>query len=536
MGEEVYLEPKIEQLLHYLVSRSGQVISRAELLDSVWSDVTVGDEVITNAIAKLRRLLGDNSKNPELIETIPKRGYRIVASASDTPTGRADQARPPRHWRTTSFAISGAIILLIWFLAPRLFTEPNQQLVTQSPEIPSLAVLPFANLNDDAGQDYIVDGVTVDLIASLSRLSGLRVTARSASFAYKGAAFDPISAGQELGVRYLVQGSIRLIGAELRVDTQLIDVDSGQQIWNRQYTTDASEIIAIRDKITLGIAGVLSINYPGTKLDQSAPQQPNRVAAYQDFVSGQEAFRRGTPEDFVRAIAHFENAISEDPDFAGAHAALAAVFWESYRRLWTRRLGNISYSQVRQLAETHLEKSLTEPSSRAFKTSTEMLLANRRFDEATIEAERAIAVEPNGPLGYVALAQVRYLTGSPAEAEDLLGKAMRLDDQDQFPYLLDLGMAQLGSGANGDAVLTLERATQRNPDNRLAWNALLSAYGSDGQVEKAASALTVLNELQKHDKLISFSVATARERWRFKNIPDEENYLDGLRKAGVPEW
>ncbi|TNF97554.1 MAG: tetratricopeptide repeat protein, partial [Gammaproteobacteria bacterium] len=184
----------------------------------------------------------------------------------------------------------------------------------------------------------------------------------------------------------------------------------------------------------------------------------------------------------------------------------------------------------------NLEKSMVAPTPLAHKIASAMLTMNRRYDEAITEAERAIAIDPNDPLGYIALAEVFIFIGSPEKAEALIRKAMRLDPQEHGPYLLALGKAQLVKGAAADSILLLQRAAQRSPDNRLAWMALISAYGSLGRSEEAKAALMTLNNLQRRDKLVSFTVSRAREHWPFKEAGDRDRFLDGLRKAGVPEW
>ena len=233
---------------------------------------------------------------------------------------------------------------------------------------------------------------------------------------------------------------------------------------------------------------------------------------------------------------HFEKAVEEDPAYGRALAALSSIYWESYHKRWYRRLGVSPLSLAWQRANEYLEKSMVAPTPLAHKIASAMLVTNRRYDEAISEAERAIAIDSNDPLGYVALAEALIFTGSAEQAESLIQKAIRLDPQDPATYLAVLGKSQLIQGKFGDASLSLKRATQRNPDNRLAWMALISAYGLLGKTEEAGSAIRMLNNLQRRDKLVSFTVANAREHWPFKSKADQEQFLEGLRKAGVPKW
>lgn len=537
--KKVHLEPKAAELLSYLALRSGEVVSRAELLDAVWPDVTVGDEVITNAIAKLRRALGDDPKSPELIETIPKRGYRIAASVSETPAATVSIPLSPWLWIVALVVVLvtvGAVMLPMRPWAPKSDTASIEREAFPLPERPSIAVLPFNNLSGDSEQEYFVDGMTEDLITDLSRVSGLFVIARNSSFAYKGRSVDVKMVGRELGVHFIVEGSARKVGAKVRINVQLIDAGTGGHLWAERYDGDVADLFTFQDKITAMIVAALSVKLTGIEKDHAAFQETREPGAYEAFLKGWAAYRRETPEDFARAIAHFEAAVEKDPAYGRAFAALAAIYWESYRKRWYRRLGISPSSLAWQRANEYLEKSMVAPTPLAHKIASAMLTMNRRFGEAITEAERAISIDPNDPLGYVALADVLVFTGSSAEAERLVRKAMRLDPQDPAPYLLALGKAQLGMGAVSDAILSLERATHRSPDNRLAWMALISAYGSLGQVEKAKAALETLGNLQRRDKLVSITVAKAREHWPFETAGDGEKFLDGLRKAGVPEW
>lgn len=537
--ENVHLEPKATELLNYLASRSGEVVSRDEMLETVWPNVIVGDEVITNTVAKLRRALQDDPKSPKLIETIPKRGYRIVASVSEAQASGINILVSPSLWTVIVLAVlatSGAAMLSMWPWTSKVDTASIERMAFPLPDRPSIAVLPFENLSNDSGQEYFADGMTEDLITDLSRVSGLFVIARNSSFAYKGRPVDIKIVGRELGVHFVIEGSVRKVGSKLRINVQLIDTRTGGHLWAQRYDSDIDDVFTLQDQIMSKIVAALSVKLTGIEKDYAAFQETHNPTAYQAFLRGWAAYRRETPEDFSRAITHFEKAVEEDPAYGRAHAALAAIYWESYRKRWYRRLGISPISLAWQQANEYLEKSMVAPTPLAHKIASAMLTMNRRYDEAITEAERAIAIDPNDPLGYVALAEALIFIGSSEKAEGFVRKAMRLDPQNPAPYLLVLGKAQLVNGAVADAILSLEQATQRSPDNRLAWMALISAYGSLGQAEKAKTALTILGDLQQRDKLVSFTVANAREHWPFKTDNNRDRFLDGLRKAGVPEW
>lgn len=540
--ESVRLEPKAIELLTHLTSRPGEVVTRSELLSAVWPGVVVGDEVITNAIAKLRRALHDDPRSARLIETIPKRGYRLLATVEVA----ADTIGPePATTGRRGRVLALATILLAAVAAGVVMTQRSAEMETKPPvheaafplpDRPSITVLPFANMSDDATQDYFVDGLTEDLITDLSRISGLFVIARNSSFTYKGQQVDAQRIGRELGVRYVLTGSARKLGEKLRINVNLIDTGSGQHLWAERFDGIVEDIFAFQERITSKISDALSVQLTGSEQDYTTFQETHDPAAYEAFLKGWAAYRKETPQGFEAAIGHFRHASDLDPAYGRALAALAAVYWETYQKRWYRRLGISPVYKVWQLANEYLDRSMVEPSPLAHKIASEMLTTNRRFDEAVAEAKRAIAIDPNDPLGHVALAEVLSLSGSPEKADALIRKAMRMDPQVPQAYLFPLGKAQFGMGQVAEAADSLEQAFHHSPDNRLALMMLISAYGALGETDKATAAIETLKQLQQKDKLVSFTVANAREHWPFQREADRERLLDGLRKAGVPEW
>lgn len=535
--KKVHLEPKACELLTYLALRAGQVVSRVELLEKIWPGVIVGDEVVTNTIAKLRRCLKDEPKSPRLIETLPKKGYRIIAPVTECPKGEGSSTKMFPAWIKLVLVLIAAVVLVI-ILSVLITPEPDttDNVSYLLPGKPSIVVLPFVNLSNDSDQEYFVDGMTEDLITDLSRISGLFVIARNTSFSYKGVTINPMKLRRVLGVQYLVEGSVRKVKSKLRINIQLIDTETGRHVWTDRYDGNLDEVFTIQDKISANIVKALSVNLTDIETVYAEFQETHYPVAYEEYLKGWAAYRQGTPKSYSLAIPHFEKAIREDPSYGRALAALATVYWESYQKLWYRRIGVSPNSRIWQLANEYLDKSMVAPTPLAHKIASAMLTENRRYDEATAEAKRAIALDPNDPLGYMALADVLIFTGHAVQAEELIRRSIRLDPQGTSSYLLVLGKAQLASGKVDDALRSLEQATQLFPDNRLAWMALISAYGSTNQKEKASGAISTLNDLQQRDKLVSFTISSAREHWPFKEERDRQRFLDSLRKAGVPEW
>ncbi len=488
------------------------------------------------AVAKLRRSLRDDPKAARLIETVPKRGYRLVATVSGIP--EADDSKG--KFRPVAFAILLIAVVSALLFGVTWIQNPGTVLTRQAPlllpEKPSIAVLPFINLSGDRGQEYFVDGLTEDLITDLSQVSGLFVIARNSSFAYKGKQVSPGDLRQELGVGFFVEGSVRKLESSLRVNIKLIDTSTGGHLWAKRYDTDIDKVFDIQDQITDSIVTALSVKVTEIEKAYTDFKETYDRKSYDSFLKGWSEYQRKTPESFAKAIKHFENAVREDPAYGRALAALSAIYWEAYQKLWYRRLAISPRSLAWQRANEYLRRSMVAPTPLAHKVASSMLMTNRRFDEALAEAKRAIAIDANDPTGFIAMADILIFAGKPEKAEPLIQKAMRIDPKAKYAYLFTLGKVQLVKGQLQEAIATLEAVTQQQPDDRLVWMALISAYGLSGKAKQAEVALKALNQLQRKDKIVSFTIANAREHWPFKEKSDRARFLSGLRMAGVPEW
>jgi TolB-like protein/Flp pilus assembly protein TadD len=404
------------------------------------------------------------------------------------------------------------------------------------PERPSVSVLPFVNLGDDPSQEYFADGLTEDLITDLSRVASLFVIARNSSFDYKNRSVDVRQVGRELGVRYLVEGNVRKVGDQLRINVKLVDVSSGEQLWGERFDGHLGDLFDFQEAVTDGITETLAVSRTRLEKDYAAFRETHAIDAYEHYLKGSAAFLSGTPESLLMAIGHLERALEADPGYGRALATMAAVYWEIYRNRWHRRLGISPNTMVWQRADDFLARSMIAPTALAHKVASEMLTFNRRYEQALSEAELAIALDPNAPQGYIAMAEVKTFMGLPDEALSLLHKAMRLDPRGHPAYLFAQGKAQLAMGSAAEAAAAFEAAVAANHDNRLARMGLLSAYGILGESERAAEALAGLEALQARDQMLPFSVTWAHEFWPFQHDADREMFLDGLRSAGVKEW
>ena len=294
------------------------------------------------------------------------------------------------------------------------------------PDKPSIAVLPFNNMSDDASQEYFADGMTEDLITDLSKISGLFVIARNSSFSYKGQQVKVRQVAEELGVRYVLEGSIRRAGDEVRINAQLIDTTTGGHLWAERYDGTLEDIFDLQDKVTAQIVAALKVSLTGEEVVEQARHQTENAAAHDAYLQGWALYKLGSLEDFKRALPFLKSAVELDPDYAQAHAALAALYLDILDRGWAFDF-DMPSSRAEEFANKHLEEALKRPTPLAYAVSARIMLSYGLADLALAEAEQAIALDGNDAAALAGLADALIKTDRPAEALDSIERALRLD-------------------------------------------------------------------------------------------------------------
>jgi TolB-like protein/rhodanese-related sulfurtransferase len=389
-------------------------------------------------------------------------------------------------------------------------------------------------MSDDTKQEYFADGMTEDLITDISKVSGLFVIARNSVFTYKDKAVKVRQVAEELGVRYVMEGSVQRAGNQVRINAQLIDATTGGHVWAERYDGLLDDVFSMRDRITISIVKALSV----TLIDRDPGgnrTDTNSLEAYDAFLRGWAHYQLETPDDFVKAISYLENAIQLDPDYGRAHAVLAATYRNIYRDGWAEGTG-ISYDDAFKKLNEHLEEAMKNPTPLAHRIAARQHEFNKRWDEALAEAQRAIVLDPNDPNGYAAMSAILVNLGRADEGLDSIKKAIRLDPQTD--YFWKLGYAQFHLERYDEAAASLLRATKRNPEHQWNYFLLAAAYGHLGLEQKAISAVTTFNDMNmKLDPLYKdrpYTLADLRS-WPINKEADLERLREGLRKAGVPE-
>ena len=475
----------------------------------------------------------------------PVRIYRVESRCGESiplPEKSRTQLVPPRKQRLLLALIVIALVVTgaatYWFNSwlPQVEPASVDRMAFQLPDKPSIAVLPFISMSDDTQQSYFADGITEDLITDISKVSGLFVIARNSVFTYKGRAVSVRQVAEELGVRYVMEGSVRRAGNQVRVNAQLIDATTGGHVWADRYDGSLNDVFAIQDQITQNIANALAVALTDEEQTKLVKIETNSPEAYDVFLRGWEHYRRDTPGDYAKARSYFEQAIQLDPEYARAQSALAAVYWNSAWRYWVEGSG-LSTPQIMDRARIHLHKAMRSPSALTHQIASERAAYfSPNPDRALAEAEIAIALDANDPAGHYAMANALLKARRPDQAIESMRRAMRLDPQYPSSYLTRLGRAEFELGQYQKAAVTLERATGLNAQDDRAFVYLAATYGHLGRLEEANSAVEKVNILRKARRWGEITLEDIRN-WNW--IGDRQRLREGLTKAGVAtgyEW
>jgi TolB-like protein/class 3 adenylate cyclase/Tfp pilus assembly protein PilF len=494
---------------------------------------------------------------PQEVKNIadPVRAYRVQLIAGDNP-----ETPTPQRQRRRPIVITGIVVVTAALVAGGLYAwtertqpaqpneaaqpnnatavaaDPSDKPLLALPDKPSIAVLAFDNLSGDSEQEYFADGMAEDIITDLSKLSALFVIARNSSFQYKGQAVDVKQVGRELGVRYVLEGSVRRAKNQVRINVQLIDATTGGHLWAERYDGSLEDIFALQDEVTGRIIEALSLTLVADETTRLADHGTTNIAAHDAFLKGQELSRGTELEDLASAIGHFKRALELDPDYSRASGTLAQILYFVWRNDAGigGRTGVKSADQAIRAAKQYARKALEKPTPAAHIAQALLLQPARRYDEAIDHAQKAIALDPNDAAGYLGLGNFLVLAGEPERAIAHFENARRLDPHNVEKIDQGLGLAYFGMDRFDDAARFLERARDAAPGNNLNWMYLAATYGHLGRVDDAAAAVERMNALRRAQGLNVFRTFTLFV-WYFNEKSDENRLKEGLIKAGVPQ-
>ena len=390
---------------------------------------------------------------------------------------------------------------------------------------PSIAVLPFENMSADPEQEYFSDGITEDIITELSKVSGLFVIARHSAFTYKGKSVTVKQVGRELGVLYVLEGSVRKAGKRVRITAQLIDATSEHHLWAERYDRDLADIFAVQDEIVREIVPALADRLSFEGRSRTGLSATDSVEAYDLFLRGREHFIRQTREANERAKPLLERAIELSPRFAPAYAMLSAPLIREYVNGWVAEPLK-SLSRANELAQRAV--LLDERLPDAHWLLGLSLMWMKELDRAAREVERAIELKPSFADAYAALGQINTYAGRPDVAVDQLFTAMRLDPHYRDVFLYFLGQAYFFGGRYDEAIDALKRRLVRRPDTDITHVLLAASYG---QLGRAGDAQAHWSEVFRINP--SYSLQRRRDVLPFKNAGDFEKIIQALQSAGI---
>ena len=488
-GEHVSVGRRGVLLLAALLRRRGEIVTKAELMDAAWPGKAVEESNLSVQIAMLRKAIGLAADGEEWISTIPRIGYRI-ASACPATDESVDEVLPK----------------------------------------PSLAVLPFANLSNDPEQEFFADGLADEIIATLSKIPGLIVIARSSSFAYKGRPMDVRRIAGELGVRYIAEGSIRKSGNRVRVVAQLSDGVTGRHLWAERYDRELDDMFAVQDGVARRIVTEVSAALSPVEIDLwpgIASGGSTNMEAYQCFLRGR-AMQRGATQNlavFERTSELFQRAITLDPAYPPPYAALGMALAHAYFNRWTDEPER-SLAEAETLTNQAIKRDPADP----FAHGVAALIAMYRkdFGRWALEVDEALSLNPNFAPALSLRATLNIYSGSPRAAIHDLERAMRLDPHFTQGYLHHLGVAHIVAGDYETAATILRERILLVPETDMSRVYLSSALGSLGYLDEARQVWSELMAINP-----SYSYADRTADMPFKNPEDLARIAKGLDRAGL---
>ncbi|MEY9364014.1 TolB-like protein/cytochrome c-type biogenesis protein CcmH/NrfG [Bradyrhizobium yuanmingense] len=494
-GETVPLQPQVFDLLLYLVTQRARVVSKDDLISQIWNDRIVSDSALNSRINAARKALGDDGATQRLIKTIPRKGFRFIGEVRE------------------EVAVSLA----------RTEARPAPPRVADRPAI---AVLAFENKSGDPEQDYFGDGISEDILTALSKQRWFMVIARNSSFTYKGRAVHITQIAEELGVRYIVEGSVRRADKRVRITAQLNDAVSGGHLWAERYDRELVDVFAVQDEITNAIAAAIEPQIHAAENFRSRRKPPASLDAWDLLMRALSHYWRVTRQDHAAAKALLARAIAIDPDYGQALSVLAV------NDMFGVHLGWTELAAVAPSAEAAALKAVRCDHEDAWAHAAlgSVCFSTRRLTDALSEFEQALALNPNFSLaqGYYALA-LSY-AGRSKDSFEAAQKAIRLSPRDPSLAIYHgiAAYARFTERHYGEAIALAREAIRHRGDLTGAYRVLAVSAGMTGDGPLAEMAL---GELRRTQPGISLHWIATQLPWASER--DREHYLEGFRRAGL---
>ena len=500
----IAVEPQVFDLLVHLVQNRDHVVSKDDLIASVWSGRIVSDSTLTTRINAARRAVGDSGEKQRLIRTIARRGVRFVGAVDARPEGELGEAPGAAGEET------------------RERSRPPLAL----PDRPAIAVLAFTNMTGDPAQEYFSDGISEDIITALSKLRWFFVIARNSSFIYKVKSVHLKQVAEELGVSYVVEGSVRRDGNRVRITAQLNDAVTGSHLWAERYDREIADVFAVQDEITQAIVAAIEPQLYAAENFRASRKPPDSMDAWDLVMRALSHFWRVTRQDNVVAQALLEKAIAIDPNYGRARGLLATS------HCFCAHMGWEDIATVAPLAEkaalTAIEGDSEDPFAHLALGSVN--LYTRRFDDSLAAFETALQLNPNFPLAHAYYGLTLSYCRRWEEGAKAVERALRLSPRDPFSAVY-YGIAAYAQfvGRNYEEAMRLARqGIRQRADFVGAHRVLTAAAGMTSPIEAARAALHELRRVQPN-----ISLAWIASHMPIREDAERDHYVEAFRRAGL---
>jgi TolB-like protein len=489
----VAIEPQVFDLLVHLIRHRDRVVSKDELMASVWHGRVISESALFNRVNAARSAIGDTGTEQKLIKTLPRRGLRFVGAV------REDQGGPAQIGSSRS--------------ALEIVNKP------------SIAVLPFTNLGDPE-QDYFIDGVVEDIITALSRNRAFFVIARNSSFTYRGQPVVITQVGRELGVRYVVEGSVRKSGKRVRVTGQLIEAESGHHLWAGRFDGDLGDIFDLQDQLVTRVVGAIAPQLEKAEIERARRELTNNPAAYDFYLRGLARWNRWSRADNEEALKLFRAAIDKDPDFATPYGLAASCYQFAKANGWQSEFDE---SEISRLTECAVEVGSDDSVALCWAGHVRAFFF-KEVDRALLLISRALELDLNLAAGWQRSGWVRGYAGDPDGAIESLNKAMRLDPLDTRVFLTQSAMAFAHFIAERDqeAAHWAASALRTKPNWMPALRVLIASNAMQGRAAEAQAALQAYQQVDP-----DVSIRKICEHYPFQRQRDQHRLVTALRRAGI---
>ncbi|MDB5634570.1 MAG: CadC-family transcriptional regulator [Tardiphaga sp.] len=505
--EVIATAPQVFDLLLYLVQNREHVVSKDGLLDAVWNGRIVSESTLTSHINAARKAIDDSGADQRLIRTVARKGFRFVGDVRESQSSDGFSS----------------------LMAEPAVSNETAAHTLALPDKPSIAVLPFLNLSGDPEQEYFADGVVEDIITALSRMRWLFVIARNSSFTYKGRAVDVKEVSRQLGVRYVLEGSVRKAANRVRITGQLIDATTGAHLWAERFEGTLDDIFELQDQVAASVVGAIAPQLERAEAERAKQKPTENLSAYDYYLRGTAKLNLGTREAIDEALPLFEKAIRLDPDFASAYAMAAwSHFWRKVNGWMTDVPQDVA--EGARMARRAVE--LGRDDAVALTRSGHALahLAGE-LDGGIALLDRALVLNPNLAAAWFLGGFLRVWHGEPDGAIEHFARAMRLSPLDPELYRMQAGMAvaHLFAGRFDQASSWAEKASRDLPSFLMVVGIIAASHALAGRTAEGRRAMDHLRELDP-----TLRVSHLRDWLPIHRPEDLATFAEGLRKAGLP--